>query len=82
MGAHVARVTITLKDELYRSLKESAARRGTTIGGLVAESLEFYGIKSREDGVELVARVRKRSGLGEDEALEIAVSETRSERAT
>ena len=38
MGAHVARVTITLKDELYRSLKESAARRGTTIGGLVAET--------------------------------------------
>ena len=78
----MARVTITLKDELYRSLKESAARRGTTIGNLVAESLEFYGIKSRESAEGLVARVRGQSGIGEDEALEIAVSETRSERAT
>ena len=78
----MARVTITLRDDLYRSLKESAARRGTTIGNLVAESLEFYGIKSREAAEALVARVRSQSGVGEDEALEIAVSETQSERAT
>ncbi|MFQ5744311.1 MAG: CopG family transcriptional regulator [Acidobacteriota bacterium] len=78
----MARTTITLPNELHRALKESAARRGTTIGDLVAESLEFYGIKTHQDAEELVARARRQSGLEEDKAIEVAVSETRSERAS
>lgn len=78
----MARITITLPDQLHRALKESAARRGTTIGELVAESLEFYGIKTRESAEELVALARERSGLGEKEALRVAVSETRSQRTS
>ena len=76
----MARVTITLPDALHRALKESAARRGTTIGGLVAESLEFYGIKTHEEAEELVAQARRHSGLDETEAIEISVTETRSAR--
>jgi hypothetical protein len=76
----MGRLTISLPDELQRALKETAARRGQTIGELVAESLEFYGIKTREQAEALVARARERSRLGEDEALAIAVSETRAQR--
>ena len=61
--------------------KESAARRDTTIGDLVAESLEFYGIKTSASADELVAAARAHSGLTEDEATALAVEETRAERA-
>lgn len=78
----MARLTITLPDDLHRALKESAARRDTTIGELVAESLEFYGIKTAGAAEELVARARARSGLSEDEAAALGVEETRAQRAT
>lgn len=78
----MARLTITLPDDLHRALKESAARRDTTIGELVAESLEFYGIKTADSAEELVARARARSGLSEDEATALGVEETRAQRAT
>jgi hypothetical protein len=78
----MSRITISLPDELHRALKESAARRGTTIGELVAESLEFYGIKSDDEARQLVALARERSGLDEDEALDLAVSETRDARGS
>lgn len=77
----MGRLTISLPDELHRALKEAAARRGRTIGELIAESVEFYGIKSEERAAELVARARARSGLPEAEAIEIAERETRAARA-
>lgn len=77
----MARLTITLPDELHRALKESAARRDTTIGELVAESLVFYGIKTAAAADELVAAARAHSGLTEDKAIVLAVEETRVERA-
>ncbi len=76
----MARLTVTLPDELHRALKEAAARRGRTIGDLVAESLEFYGIKSTESALQLVSRARAASGLEESAALELAVKETRAQR--
>lgn len=76
----MSRITISLPDDLHRALKESAARRGTTIGDLVAESLEFYGIKSLEDARRIVQSARDSSGLAQGEALEVAVSETRAAR--
>lgn len=78
----MARLTISLPDELHRALKETAARRGTTIGELVAESLEYYGIKTREAAEELVRRARERSGLKEEDAIDVAVTETRASRAS
>ena len=71
-----ARLTITLPDDLHRALKESAARRGQTIGGIIAESLVFYGIKTTESARELVARARRASELDADAATALAVKET------
>lgn len=76
----MSRLTITLSDERYRALKEAAARRDKTIGQLIDESLEFYGIKSREDARELVRRARAHAGLGETEALAVALAEVESAR--
>lgn len=76
----MARLTITLPDDLHRALKEAAARRGRTIGDLIAESLELYGVKDQRAVMALVARARKRSGLAEAEALALAVRETRGVR--
>lgn len=73
----MARLTISLPDDLHRALKEAAARRERTIGDLVAESLAFYGIKSGESAREIIDRARERAGLPEDEALRISVEETR-----
>jgi len=47
---------------------------------MVAESLVAYGIKSPGDAVSLVERARMHAGLGEDRALNLAVSETREHR--
>ena len=81
IGGPMARVTINLPDELHRALKAAAARRGTTIGSMVAESLEAYGIKSRSEAALLVERARRRSGLTEDDALALAVDETAGHRS-
>jgi len=77
----LARLTITLPDALHRALKESAARRDTTIGELVSESLVFYGIKTADAADELVAAARAHSSLTEDEATALAVEETCAQRA-
>lgn len=76
----MARLTITLSDARHRALREAALRRGKTIGELIEESLEFYGIKSARAAEELVAKARARAGLTESEALRIAVRETRAAR--
>jgi predicted transcriptional regulator len=81
LEADMARVTINLPDELHRALKAAAARRGRTIGSMVAESLEAYGIKSRSDAAALVERARTRARLSEDEALELAIRETSDHRS-
>ncbi len=74
------RLTITLSDEQHRALKEAALRRGKTIRQIIEESLEHYGIKTRQQAADLVARARARAGLSEEEALALAVEETRRER--
>ena len=76
----MARVTINLPDELHRALKAAAARRGATIGSMVAESLIAYGIKSPAEAAALVERARCRADFAEDRALALAVSETRKHR--
>ena len=68
----MSRLTITLSEARYRALKEASAQRGKTIGQLIDESLEFSGIKSREDALELVRRARAQSKLGGGQALAAA----------
>jgi len=74
----MARLTITLSDARHRALREAALKRGKTIGQLVEESLEFYGIKTAKQAEELVAKARARASLSEAEALRLAVAETRA----
>lgn len=76
----MSRLTITLNEARYLALKEASARRGKSIGQLIDESLEFYGIKTREEARSLVQRARQRSGLNEADALQVAVQETRQQR--
>ena len=76
----MSRLTITLSDSRYRALKEAAAQRDKTIGQLVDESLDFYGIKSREQALDLVRRARARSSLADDQALALAQDEVRAAR--
>ena len=74
------RLTVNLPAELHAALKAAAARRGTTIGSLVQESLEAYGIKPERDVRALVSAARARSGLSVDEAARLALKETRAAR--
>ncbi len=76
----MSRLTITLSEARYKALKEAAVQRGKTIGQLIDESLDFYGIKSREEARDLVLRVRARSKLTEEQALALAQEQVRAVR--
>ena len=76
----MTRLTITLDDELHQALKETAARQGRTIGSIVAESLRMRGIRTMASARDLVAKARTESGVAENQALAIALEETRQLR--
>ena len=76
----MSRLTITLSDARCKALREAAVQRGKTIGQLIDESLDFYGIKSREEARDLVRRVRARSKLTEEQALASAQEQVRTVR--
>ena len=71
------RVTISLSDRTYRALKEAAARQSRSMGSIIAESLELRGIRPYDTAKEMVAGTRAKSGLSTDEAMVLAVEETR-----
>ena len=48
----MSRLTITLSEERHRALKEAAARRDTSMSRIIEESLEFYGVKAKEERVD------------------------------
>ena len=77
----MSRLTITLSETRYRALKEASAQRGKTIGQLIDESLDFYGIKSHQDARDLVQRARAHSILSEDDALAVVQDEVQAVRA-
>ena len=68
----MSRLTVTLSEARYRALKEACAQRDKTIGQLIDESLDFYGIKSRQYARDLVRRARAHSKLSENQALAVA----------
>ena len=55
-------------------------QRDKTIGQLIDESLDFYGIKSREDARILVRRARAYSKLTEAKAIAVAQEHVRAVR--
>lgn len=76
----MARLTVTLPDELHRALREAAARRGVTLGSIIVEGLGALGLKGREDALALLERARCRGALREEDATALAVRETRAVR--
>lgn len=76
----MSRLTIALSEPRYRALKETAAQRGKTMGQLIDESLDFYGIKSNEQALDLVRRARARNGLSDEQALALAQAEVTATR--
>ena len=76
----MSRLTITLSDARYRALKEAAAQRDKTIGQLIDESLDFYGIKTRDDARDLVRRARAHGKLTEAQAAAVALEQVRAVR--
>lgn len=75
------RMTITLSKGRQRALKEAAARRGTTITAIIDESLELAGIGVEESAEQILARAGVNSGLGEEEAMALALEVTAAVRA-
>jgi len=76
----MSRLTITLGEARYRALKEASARRNKTIGQLIDESLEYYGIKTQENAQAIVERARRHSGLSEAQAMALATGEVKAAR--
>jgi predicted transcriptional regulator len=76
----MTRLTITLDDDLHRALKETAARQGRSIASIIEESLRLRGIQGQASARALVEQARQRARLATDEAMALAVAETRDAR--
>lgn len=74
------RLTITLTEERYQALKEAATKRRKSLIAVIDESLDFYGIKSQQTALELVAQARRRAALSEEDALALALQEVSAVR--
>ena len=71
------RLTIRLADRMHRAQKEAAARQNRSMGSIIEESLELRGIRPCGTAKETVAEARAESGLNADDAMDLAVEETR-----
>ena len=74
MAATKKKVTFYLPEDVLRAARVRAARADRRDSEIVEEALRLY------LGFDVVDRVWARSSLGEDEAMEIAVSETHALR--
>jgi len=76
----MSRLTITVSDEIHQALRETAARTGRTIGSIIEEGLRLRGIRPMTSAKDLVAKARTNAGLNEEDALNVALDETRLSR--
>ena len=76
----MSRLTINLDDKIHRALKETAARQNRSIGSIIEESLKLRGIRTYDSARDLVAKARAKSTISSDEAMKLAVEETRRSR--
>ena len=74
----MSRLTITLDDKLHRALKETAARQGRTITSIIEKSLRLRGIQDQASARTLVEKARLRANLKHEEAMDVAIEETRA----
>ena len=77
----MVRLTISLAERTHRALKEAAARQNRSMAAIIEESLRLRGIQPVESAQELVARARQNAGLDAEEAMALALEETRNSRA-
>lgn len=75
----MSRPTITLSDRRHRAPRDRSPR-DTSIRRSIEESLEFCGVETTESAAALVAAAAGRSGLPDDDAMALAIEETRAER--
>ena len=73
----MARLTINLDDRTHRALEEAAAQQKRSMDSIIEESLEMRGIQPFGSSREIAAKGRAKSGLGTEEAIALAVEETR-----
>lgn len=76
----MSRQTITLSDEVWIALKETSIKRKKPVGQIIEESLRAYGIKTRENALDLLRMAQRQSNLAEEEALDLSIEETRKTR--
>ena len=74
------RLTISLADRTHRALKEAAARQNRSMASIIEESLALRGIQPFDSAREIVAKARARSRLDAEQAMVLAVEETRRSR--
>lgn len=73
----MARLTINLDDRTHQALEEAAARQKRSMDSIIEESLVLRGIQPSGAAREIVAKARSNSGMGAEEAMALAVEETR-----
>ncbi len=76
----MVRLTISLADRTHRALKEAAGRQNRSMTSIIEESLKLRGIQPLDSAREIVAKARVRSRLDADQAMALAVKETRRSR--
>ena len=77
MGVQPVPRLTSLTDRTHRALKQEAARQNRSMGSIIEESLELTEIPPRDIVKEMVARARANSGLSADNAMALAVEETK-----
>ena len=73
-------VTIHLSEETHHALQSTAASDGRTIDELVEEYLRRAGLLTARFVSTWVREARKSSPLSDEEALDLAIAETRAVR--
>ena len=76
----MARLTISLDDRTHRALKEAAARQNRSMASIIEESLVLRGIQPYDTALSIVARAQASAGLNDDDAMALAIDETRRHR--
>jgi len=76
----MSRLTINLDDKIHQALKETAARQNRSIGSIIEESLQLRGIRTYDSARDLVAKARANSSISANEAMTLAVEETKQSR--
>ena len=74
------RLSISSTERTRRALREAAARQNRSMDSIIEESPEPNGIRLLNTVKEIVVAARANAGLNADDAMALAVKETRRHR--